>query len=77
MGVQKYLPKCSKLAIYFFFLVPKITAIVCAMPTKARPTPSAWNHEHDGLSDFVPIASLFGGSNSPNSEEEQSILPPF
>ena len=44
--------------IYLSFLVPKITAIVHAMPTKARPTPSAWNHEHDRLSDFVPIASL-------------------
>ena len=40
------------------YLVPKITAIVHAMPTNARPTPSAWNHEHDRVSDFVPIASL-------------------
>ena len=24
----------------------------------AQPTPSAWNHEHDRVSDFVPIASL-------------------
>ena len=46
------------MAIYLSFLVPKITAIVHAMPTKAQPTPSAWNHEHDRLSDFVPIASL-------------------
>ena len=27
-------------------------------PTTARSTPSAWNHEHDGLSDFIPIDSL-------------------
>ena len=46
------------MAIYLSFLVPKITAIVHAMPTKAQPTPSAWNHEHDRVSDFVPIASL-------------------
>ena len=46
------------MAIYLSFLVPKITAIVHAMPTKAQPTPSAWNHEHNMLSDFVPIASL-------------------
>ena len=46
------------MAIYLSFLVPKITAIVHAMPTKARPTPSAWNHEHDRVSDFIPIASL-------------------
>ena len=46
------------MAIYFSFLVPKITAIVYAMPTKARPTPSAWNHEHDRVLDFIPIASL-------------------
>ena len=46
------------MAIYLSFLVPKITAIVHAMPTNARPTPSAWNHEHDRVSDFVPIASL-------------------
>ena len=32
------------------------TAIVHATPTKAQPTPSAWNHEHDRLSDFLPIA---------------------
>ena len=46
------------MAIYLSFLVPKITAIVHATPTNARPTPSAWNHEHNGVSDFVPIASL-------------------
>ena len=46
------------MAIYLSFLVPKITAIVHATPTNARPTPSAWNHEHDRVSDFVPIASL-------------------
>ena len=46
------------MAIYLSFLVPKITAIVHAMPTNPRPTPSAWNHEHNRLSDFVPIASL-------------------
>ena len=46
------------MAIYLSFLVPKITAIVHAMPTKAQPTPSVWNHEHDRLSDFIPIASL-------------------
>ena len=46
------------MAIYLSFLVPKITAIVHAMPTNAQPTPSAWNHEHDRVSDFVPIASL-------------------
>ena len=40
------------------YLVPKITAIVHATPTKAQPTPSTWNHEHDRVSDFVPIASL-------------------
>ena len=34
-------------------LVPKITAIVHATPTNARPTPSAWNHEHDRVSDFL------------------------
>ena len=46
------------MAIYLSFLVPKITAIVHAMPTNARPTPSAWNHEHNRVSDFIPIASL-------------------
>ena len=48
------------MAIYLSFLVPKLTAIVHATPTNARPTPSAcnWNHEHDRVSDFVPIASL-------------------
>ena len=46
------------MAIYLSFLVPKITAIVHATPTNARPTPSAWNHEHDRLSDFVPTVSL-------------------
>ena len=46
------------MAIYLSFLVPKITAIVHAMPTNARPTPSAWNHEHDRVSDFVPITCL-------------------
>ena len=46
------------MAICLSFLVPKITAIVHATPTNARPTPSAWNHEHDRVSDFVPIASL-------------------
>ena len=42
----------------FTSLVPKITAIVHAMPTKTQPTPSARNHEHNRVSDFVPIASL-------------------
>ena len=46
------------MAIYLSFLVPKITAIVHATPTDARPTHSVWNHEHDRVSDFVPIASL-------------------
>ena len=46
------------MAIYLSFLVPKITAIVHATPTNARPTPSAWNHEHNRVSDFIPIASL-------------------
>ena len=46
------------MAIYLSFLVPKITAIVHATPTNARPTPSAWNHEHDRVLDFVPIVSL-------------------
>ena len=46
------------MAIYLSFLVLKITAIVHAMPTKAQPTPSAWNYEHDRVSDFVPTASL-------------------
>ena len=46
------------MAIYLSFLVPKITAIVHATPTNARPTPSAWNHKHDRVSDFVLIASL-------------------
>ena len=46
------------MAIYLSFLVPKIIAIVHPTPTKARPTPSAWNHEHNRLSDFIPIASL-------------------
>ena len=46
------------MAIYLSFLVPKITAIVHATPTNARPTPSAWNHEYDRVLDFVPIASL-------------------
>ena len=46
------------MAIYLSYLVPKITAIVHAMLTKARPTPSARNHEHDRVSNFVPIASL-------------------
>ena len=41
-----------KMAIYLSFL------IVHAMPTNARATPSAWNHKHDRVSDFVPIASL-------------------
>ena len=31
----------------------------CACHThQALPTPSAWNHEHDRVSDFIPIASL-------------------
>ena len=47
-----------KIAIYLSFLVPKITAIVHATPTNARPTHSVWNHEHYRVSDFVPIASL-------------------
>ena len=47
-----------KMAIYLSFLVPKITAIVHATPTNARPTHSVWNREHDRVSDFVPIASL-------------------
>ena len=38
--------------------LPKSTAIVHATPTNARPTHSVWNHEHDRVSDFVPIASL-------------------
>ena len=46
------------MAIYLSFLVPKITAIVHATPTNARPTHSVWNHEQDRVSDFVPIASL-------------------
>ena len=46
------------MAIYLSFLVPKITAIVHATPTNAQSTPSAWNHEHDRVLDFVPIASL-------------------
>ena len=46
------------MAIYLSFLVPKIIAIVHATPTNARPTPSAWNNEHDRVLDFVPIASL-------------------
>ena len=46
------------MAIYLSFLVPKITAIMHATPTNARPTHSVWNHEHDRVSDFVPIASL-------------------
>ena len=46
------------MAIYLSFLVPKITAIVHATPTNARPTHSVWNHEHYRVSDFVPIASL-------------------
>ena len=46
------------MTIYLSFLVQKIAAIVHATPTNARPTPSAWNHEHDRVSDFVPIASL-------------------
>ena len=46
------------MAIYLSFLVLKITAIVHAMPTKAQPTHSAWNYEHDRVSDFVPTASL-------------------
>ena len=45
------------------FSSSKITAIVHAMPTKAWPTPSAWNHR---VSDFIPMA--------PNSNEEQPIL---
>ena len=65
------------MAIYLSFLVPKITAIVHAMPTKARPTPSAWNHEHDKLLDFIPIASFFAVAMAPNSNEEWSILLPF
>ena len=64
------------MAIYLSFLVPKITAIVHAMPTNAQPTPSAWNHEHDRVSDFIPIASL-GVAMAPNSNEKQSILPLF
>ena len=40
------------------YLVLKVTAIVHATPTNTRPTPSAWNHERDRLSNFVPIASL-------------------
>ena len=64
------------MAIYLPFLVPKITAIVRATSIKAQPTPSAWNHEHDRLSDFVPIASL-GVAMAPNSNEERPILPPF
>ena len=35
MGVQKYLPNCWKMALNGSFLVPKITAIVHATPTKA------------------------------------------
>ena len=35
-----------------------VTAIVHATPTNTQPTPSAWNHEHDRVSDFVPIAFL-------------------
>ena len=46
------------MAIYLSFLVPKITAIVHATPTNARPTSSAWNHEHNWVLDFVPIAPL-------------------
>ena len=46
------------MALNVSFLVQKITAIVPATPTNAQPTPSAWNHEHDRVSDFVPIASL-------------------
>ena len=46
------------MAIYLSFLVPKITAIVHAMSTKAQPTPSVWNHEHDRVLDFIPTASL-------------------
>ena len=46
------------MAIYYAFLVQKITAIVYAMPTKAQPTPSAWNHELNRLLDFISIASL-------------------
>ena len=65
------------MAIYLSFLVPKITAIVHATPTNARPTPSAWNHEHDRVSDFVPIASFFGVAMAPNSNEKRLILPLF
>ena len=65
------------MAIYLSFLVPKITAIVHAMPTNARPTPSAWNHEHDRVSDFVPITSLLEWQMVPNSNEKRSLLPPF
>ena len=46
------------MAIYLSFLVPKITAIVHATPTNAQLTHSVWNHEHDRVSDFIPIASL-------------------
>ena len=46
------------MAIYLSFLVPKITAIVHVMPTNAQPAPSAWNHEHDRVLDYIPIASL-------------------
>ena len=39
------------------------------MPRPPKPDP--WNHEHDRVSDFVPIASLF------EWQWKWSILPPF
>ena len=74
MGVQKYLPQLLKngfkMAIYLSFLVPKITAIVHATPTNARPTPTAWNHEHDRVSDFTPHSLSFGVAMVLNSNEK-------
>ena len=60
------------MAIYLSFLVPKITAIVHAMPTNTQPTPSAWNHEHDRVLDFLS----FGVAMAPNSNEKRSIYHP-
>ena len=66
------------MVIYLSFLVPKVTVIVHATPTNTRPTPSAWNHEHDRVSDFVPIASLLEYvAMALNSNEKRSILPLF
>ena len=45
------------------YLAQKITAIVHT-PTKAQPTPSTWNREHDRLLDFVPTASLWSGNGT-------------